>query len=539
MPTVRTQSISTIPYNYDVPALPTPQVRKKSYAETFRKLNAMRQKLFERRPGLYNITQKLGPMTMYQISESYAKTSIPDVLTERKNEFILAFSDEVAKILGQGIAASAARQLAEHYYVSTAEHHSPITTPGFFNTSVHSALYAAKARNSKLENVIVLACANISFDNYSSPRSLVFNSISENKAELNNIPLFPRSARPCPVINYSGYTQQSIQNAKIRVDNLLRGETITRKVAEKLYFLIDKIYGRADILSLPSFSDQITKTNSILWNKLFFFLGKYIPNLIYLEQERLVNRLLLAHHIHKKTPIHNFMFDSKFHELMEKHFDGIGGAFSLKEKIGTYLFWGLPPGQRYRVSLWKEGKKLISEDKSYEVELTPAGIAQAIERKELIPSTMLDYILLSMYYGLRLHGGVNQTTTLTKTKTAYISVLKDAGDIENAKQSKNVVTTGLSMTRPSLAFLKSPDGLLVPASSLDILLHGDEHSWQAMKQNAKNITYEETFLRSLPSFYRFVYKKDEQDKDLLSLSELDIDKFLGLDKKIVPFAEIK
>ncbi len=510
----------------------------KNFEETSAKLNMLRSKVLERRPALSGILQKLGPMTMYQIAENYAKDSAASENAQRKNEFIGAFSSEVSKVLGQGVAQSVARQLSEHYYVSTAEHHSPLTTPDYFNSSVHHALYASDAKNSKLENIIVLACANISFDNYASPRGLVFNSFSESKPTLNQIPLFPRSARSCPVVHYPAYTKQSITDAKLKIDSLLRDGTIQPKIAEKLYFLLDGIYARNDVLSITNFSDQITKTNYILWHKLFFFLGDYTPNLVYMEQERIVNKLLVDHHLHQSTAINNFLFNPDYHKLMEKYFDKIEGAFSLADRTGTYLFWALPPGQKYRMKLWKEGNKLVSEDRSYEVELTPDGIAQAINNKELIPSSMLDYVLLGFYYGLRLHGGVNQPTTLSKTKIAYLKMLNELGDRKSIEEIIDIPTTSLSMHRPSLAFLKSQGSILTPASSIDILLYANENSWSVMKQNSKNITYGEVLFRTLPNLYKFVYSKDERDEDLMTVTEDDIDAITGLDKKIIPLAEI-
>jgi hypothetical protein len=524
--------------SYTAPLLLSKNPRSKDLRAAADKVQSMRKKVLERRPALYNILQNIGPLTMYKISENYANTVSPITTLDRKNEFIKIFSEEVAKLLGQGVAQSAARQLSEHYFVSTAEHHTPLTTPDYLNSSVHYALYASDAKNSKLENIIVLACANISFDNYASPRSLVFNSFSGNKTVLNQLPLFPRSVRANPVVYHPSYTTQSIQDAKLKIDGLLREGAIKPKQAERLYFLLDRIYARNDILNLPYFSDQITKTNYILWNTLFFFLDKYAPNLIYLEQERVVNRLLIDHHMHKNTIINNILFNPKCHELLEKYFDGISGAFNLEKRVGTYLFWALPPGQKYRQKLWREGNKLVSEDRSYEVELTPDAIQQAIINKELIPSSMLDYILLSFYYGLRLHGGINQPTSLTQMKIAYLSMLHELGDIENIKLCLDIPTTSLAMHRPSLAFLRNHEDALIPASSLDILLYGNEDSWKIMKQNAQSLTYEEMLVRNLPNLYQFVYDKNERDESLMEVTEEDIDAATGLDKKIQAFAKI-
>ena len=79
------------------------------------------------------------------------------------------------------------------------------------------------------------------------------------------------------------------------------------------------------------------------------------PNLVYIEQEAIVNNLLNKYHLDQDTLIHKLLFTPKYHKLLLKHFDGIIRGFSTKDKIGTYLFWALPNGQKYRVQLWKKG----------------------------------------------------------------------------------------------------------------------------------------------------------------------------------------
>ncbi|GAC1493590.1 MAG: hypothetical protein NVS1B13_24060 [Flavisolibacter sp.] len=260
--------------------------------------------------------------------------------------------------------------------------------------------------------------------------------------------------------------------------------------------------------------------------------------MVYLEQEGIVNKLLLKHHLYDSTIVNKILFDPLHQELLEKHFDGIMGAFSLKEKLGTYLFWGMPAGQHYRKKMWKNGNKLVAEDGFYEVELTPSAIEEAIASKELIPSTMLSYIILSFYYGLQLRGGYNQTTYLTLMKEAFINLCRDLNDIENYNDCVDVPTMRLSMYRPLLAFIESATGDRAPATSIDLFLYGDKNSLDTMKHNAKNIPFRHAFYRALPSIYRLAYGEAEQDEKLLSVTEKEINAFTGLDKKLITIAAI-
>lgn len=522
--------------SYHAPLLLSTTASGKSVEDTARDIHALLTRVFDRRPILRNVVEKYGSMTTYEISRAYAKN--PHVATNKKrmDEFIKVFEEECTKILGQEVAKSAAKQLTKSYSISTTEHHAPITHPNYLNSSMQESIYQADEKQHELENIIVLACSNISFDNYAIPRGLLFNSFVDGKQKSNQLVLFPRAVRPYPVYNHPAYNEKAIQDAKTRIDAWIKEKAIKPKDADKLYYLLDEIYGRKDVLSLTTYSDQITKTNSLLWKKLFT--DKQAPNMVYLEQEKIVNKLLIKHHLSESTIINKILFDSEHRGLLEKHFDGIMGAFTIQEKLGTYIFWALPPGQRYRKKMWRDGNKLVADDGSYEVELTPAAIKKAIENKELIPSTMLSYIILSFYYGLQLRGGYNQTTYLTLMKDAFINLCKDLNDFENYNECVEVPTMRLSMYRPLVAFIERASGERTPATSLDIFLYGDKDSTEIMKQNAKNIPFRHAFYRALPSIYKLAYAEDEQDARLLSVTEKEINEFTGLDKKLLTFARV-
>ncbi len=532
----KTLPIPSLKSGYYTPLLLSENPRGKSIEETASDIHTLLTKVFDRRPILRHVVEKYGSMTTYEISRAYAKNPHISTNKTRQNEFIKVFEEECAAILGSVVAHSAAKQLTKCYSLSTTEHHAPITHPNYLNSSMQESIYQADEANFDLENIIVLACSNISFDNYAIPRGLLFNSFINGKASLNQLVFFPRNVRPYPVYNHPAYNDKSIQDAKIRIDSWLREKTIKPKDAEKLYYLLDEIYGQKDVLALPSFSDQITKTNALLWQKLF--VDRRAPNMVYLEQERIINKLIIKHHLYESTIVNKILLDPAHQELLEKHFDGIMGAFSLEKKLGTYLFWGMPAGQHYRKKLWKAGNKLVADDGSYEVELTPEAIKKAIENKELIPSTMLSYIILSFYYGLQLRGGYNQTTYLTLMKNAFVNLCRDLNDVENYKACAGVPTKRLSMYRPLLAFIESATGDRTTATSIDIFLYGDKDSLDIMKQNAKNIPFRHAFYRALPSIYRLAYGEHEQDEKLLSVTEKEINAFTGFDKKLLTIAAI-
>jgi len=496
----------------------------------------LKEKAFKRRPQLKKILETYGDMTLLEFAKQYnlqSKTTFPK---ERKTQFIEAFTEETERLLGKNIAASCKKQLEITYRVTTTDHHGPLSEPGMVNSNMHESLLYLNG-DKIMKNVIVLGCANVSFDNESFPRGLLFHSFKENQLITNQLVFFPRSVRACPVVYFPAYTQTHLENTKKRIETWIREKKITEKQKQTIEDILAKIYAEPSVLACKYFSEQITKTNYHLWRKIMQTYPK-APNLIYIEQEGLVTRLLKQYHLDQNTFINRLLFTPKYHELLLKHFDGILRGFSTKDKVGTYLFWAIPHGQKYRVQLWKKRNTLQTEDGTYCIPLTPDGIRHAIEKKELIPSTLLSFILLTFYYGVHLFGGSNQTTYLTQMKEAFIRMQKEYGDTESVSLVNDVNTTSLSIAIQSLAFLQTTQSSRVPATGIDFILYGNKDTITIMENVAKKLTVRDTFYRILPDCYRWYYKEEEREPELLEITRDQIEEYLHIEHKIVPAATI-
>lgn len=319
---------------------------------------------------------------------------------------------------------------------------------------------------------------------------------------------------------------------------MVRSGDVRQQEAEKIHGIIDEIYAQPEILGMPTYSEQITKSNFHLWKKFFEVSNVTPPNLIYLEVESLVNRLLIEYHIFSHTIITHFLFDPEYDPLIYQYFEGIMGAFSRKEKWGTYLFWALPKGAKYRMQLWKEGNFLVTEDGSYKIELTPENIKKALDSKELLPSMMLCFIVLSFYYGLKCLGGFSQTNYLTLMKNAYIKMQVDLGNYRSIEVCARAQTKEMGGDF-TIAFLGGPKGEMVPATGLDLILYGNEQTWSCLIEESKLITLQDGVSALMPEFYRILYTEPEREAELMAVTPDDIAKLIHLDEKIKPCVEIK
>lgn len=490
----------------------------------FRKL---RKKVYSKRPILQDILQRSGSLSLYNYTKNHINIEISGNQT-RKEQFITVLAQCVQDLLGSKVAESVSKQIRKYPYVITADHHGALGHPGFVTSNLLESMPYKELQDKDLQNVIVLSCSNVSFDNYSFPRGLRFHSYQNQKINESQIAFFGRTVDSRPVVNFRPYTYESIQSIKKTLGEELNEGHITLNLAEKLEQLINDLFLSPNVLSRHNFSDQVSIINYSLWKKFF---GVNKPNLIYLEQEEIVNQLIILYHLYSDTVINKILFNKHYHKSILKHFDGIMGAFNSQDNTGTFLFWALPKGQKYRVQLKKQGKFLVSPDQTYKLELTSASIHNAILNKEIIPSTLLSFIILSFYHGLRLLGGFNQTTYLTQMKEGYIAMQKELGDIKNSEDCINMPTTDMVFTR-SLAYIHNNNEAKIPVTGLDLILYGNKDTIPYMCNAAKQITLREAiYARLIPYLYRTYYPKDLHDLNLLAITEEDIEKSVGLDNK--------
>lgn len=491
--------------------------------------------VFTSRPNIANLYSEHGNTPFYNYVKTHVRENRNKTIKNRKPELHKTLFNHIRKTLGTGIAESVIKQLKSNDSVSTVQHFAPISHPDTFNAVLENSLPYFDSNRPDLKNVLVFACAGVSFNNTKFPRGHLFHSYSNDGLSLNPFAFFGHTVDARPVIHHPPYGTEGIKESKNDLGNYQREGKISQETYQKLLKFIDEVYNSPHPLSQNDYVDQITITNYWMFKKLFEQFNKSKPNLIFLSQEKVVLGLILDHHISNETTIHRILFDQKYHELLEKHLEGVTGAFYKEKELGSFLFWGLPKDSKYRIQLWRNGNKLESKDKTYSVELTPKAIKEAIQKKELIPSVMLTFFVFSLYYGLILGGGYEQTYYLTQTKNNYLKLLAETGDQESIDACEGLVTRNLVIPRPLLTYLEAPGDLRIPATGLDTYLYGDSgKSWGRILAASKNVTLGEIIERTLPSIYR-EYCKDAANFETLSrLAERDIEKFRGLDKKIPP-----
>ncbi len=503
--------------------------------EDFKRL---RQKVLEKRPVFKDILEHHGRESLYDYLNSYTTAPLPAANPERQQELITTFKQEVSKRLGHEVAESAGEQLRKYYYASTTDHYGPIYHPWVLNFNlVTTANYLAHP-DPLLKNVITLACGNVSLNNFSFPRGLGFTSLVKEQITSQRLSLLPSNSHAYAVYNFRPYEPREVKKVKKVLDQKFQSGEISNKQAKFLIDLFAEIYDDTDVVTATNYADQVTLTNAALWKKIVPANASKDINFVYIEQEVLVAQLLIQYHLHSDTFLHKVLFDQSYEEHLATFFEHLPESFSRDHQKGTYLFWGLPKGGKHRLRLWREGNRLASTDGSFSVELTPEAIAAALASKELVPCVLLTFIVRCFYYGLKCLGGLGQINYLPRLHTAFITMQKALGLTENITACEKVETKHLG-GEVTTAFLGGPNGELVPATSLDLLLYGDATTWDKMVEASKHITVEEALYPMLPEDYPMHYMGADRDPILSAIKAKDIAQLIRLTDRVTPCAYLR
>ncbi len=252
-----------------------------------------------------------------------------------------------------------------------------------------------------------------------------------------------------------------------------------------------------------------------------------------LPAETLVIQLLLRYHLsNSSTLLHRVLFHPEFVALARKFFNGLAGGFSLEDGWGTYLFWGINEKLR-RVPTRLEGGKLHFLDSDLVIDWQPESIERALRNKQIFPSMLLCYLVVSLYYGMKCLGGFCQVHDLTVIKEAWLKLLLTAGELDEAEAIGPIQTKELGGDGMVLAYLKTPKGDFVPSTGIDMALQEEDTSFSLFAERSKHVTLMEMMRPMLPEMYTVLYSESQRDPRLLSLTPEKIFQSTGLKEKLL------
>ncbi len=452
----------------------------------------------------------------------------------RQSECIEAIGCEAEKVYGPRLAASTCMQLKHYFFASTTDHHGPLHNPWVLNYNLLAGNEALAHPDSALCNVITLACSNVSLNNFSFPRGISFSADGAHARGQRKMSFFSNKfVGSRGVITQPAYDRASIERMMEGLHELRSSCSISRESFFSLQRVLRTLYAHPDVLSCSTYAHQIGRINFLLWERFNFRSNKKNVRFIYLEQEAVVRRLIVSHHLKKDTLLHRVLFDTSENPLVKKYFEGMKTCFNENDCDGTYLFWALCPQSGTRLQLWKKGGHLVSNDGSISIALTSEAIGLALRRGTLIPSVLTTFMVLCFYYGLTCFGGLGQVAYLPVMKKAYEEMVLSLGDTESLHACQHIETDRLG-GEIIIAFLAQRSGRVVPATAIDLLLYGNGSTNSDIANIARTVSFSDAMMVTMPTEYPMRYSPSERDPALSAVTMEDIASEMAQAHRIEP-----
>ena len=441
--------------------------------------------VFAKRPLLQSIFEKFYNKSLsFWAGENLKNLPLPE--TSRRKEFLACIREMLTERLGADVAEGVIKQLQKYYAGSTADHHGTMNSSLAISSNLLMASGFREINDPILKYLIVFSCASVSLNNEDWPLGISFHTEEKGDFSLKRVAIIPRKNDSAIVYGFRPYKKEELKNAqKVLRERAAEGDGYTPESAEHIIKILDALFGKEEILSAPDLCTQFTRINFALW-KMIFPESVGVSDMVYIESEEIVTRLILKHHLSEKSPIYQFMFDAEWDDMRES-LSQIMEKYLRQKSLPTYLFWGISDSHK-RVKLVKVGDNLESEDEKIRIPLHPQYLREALREKKIMPNLLMVFLTLHLYYGMNCFGGFNQIHYLDAMKQFYREKNKD-------KNAPNPNST-LYQYGLDLLHFRDKNGIFFHSpSGVDFLLHG-RLSWDEYLKEIEKITFGEAFQSS-------------------------------------------
>ncbi len=485
--------------------------------------------ILDRKPVLKDIMIEYGDSPMIEYARRHLTNPVECVFPERAPELLEVIREEIDRLFGADIAGRAVAQMKKFYSVSTADHHGPITHSFFLNPNILCAAASVEDPASRKDFIVTFPCANVSFNNSSFPRGILYHAMNKGRLDMGRLAFVPAKNRQATLYGYPAYTREDVKRIYQDIDRQVTEFGLSRKVMNDLRGIVAEIYDKDEIYDQKDYSDQMTLTNYALWKK-FFPAGSDVPDLLYVPMENIAVSAFLKHHIDQKTILSKLIFDEDYSKIIAEIFNGVQGAFDFTSGAGTFMFWGLSEGKNYLVSLRREGNFLVDKTGEFRVELTPASLREALEKKRIAPSMLFVFMVLVFYYGLRCLGGFSQVNYLTHMKEQWVKFLTRINETSDISSVEKVQTRSF-VSDIGIAYIKDTLGKNCLASGIDMILYQNPDAWNLLKKAVTTLPLAEGFYALCADLYPAIYSVTERDPVLSAIGASDLLKYLEVEKR--------
>lgn len=346
-----------------------------------------------------------------------------------------------------------------------------------------------------LKTIPVLACGSVPLNNLTYPRGLLVYAATPASGGICKLPLFPDSHKRKLVSVAGPFTAEMLERLRARAGKLVAAEKLELPLQTALNTVCDDfaLVGQAH----ESYARQATEVNHRFWRRLFRD-RVCRSELIYIELEGIVCRLLEKDLFDESAICHQLMFDAALRRRLVESLDGHRGCWQHEKLLrrcsdaaamprknrpdsspGTMFFWGIDAKGRKVPLCLVENRGAAGADlrgiddcgQTWSIPFTPSHLARELARGHLLPSIFTSYLLVSIARGIDCIGGYYQASYLPIMREAVTATLLGnpvgtaaTGDI--ARLDPDPYLSGMQAIGLDI------DGQLLPAGPLEIIASG-------------------------------------------------------------------
>lgn len=343
----------------------------------------MREVVFAFRPVLGRIYAEERETTLLDYSRRiYTHSQKTDHLV------ISAISGIVRRCLGDQVAENVRMSLEKSNYVSTVDHHGPLSHPAFFQPHL---LRASLDHEEGIPATIVLSCGSVSLDNHTFPRGLFFHTEEGERVRLPFVSLHDR--------HVSVYGRRSFSYGDIAKN--LSNITTCPLVTEALTLILEDV----ELYTKDTYRDQVTFLNHRLMERILPPGSDFVSITI----EDVVREILCSEYLYTNTSLAQILFNTEARTQFLLNTNGIQTSHDFTRSNTTVLFWGLHHG--VRVPLRIKSGILTDEVGEICIPFDSSHVQTALREESIFPNLALCLLVLSSL-GMRLGGGFFQVDYL-------------------------------------------------------------------------------------------------------------------------------
>jgi len=415
-----------------------------------------------------------------------------------RNDLFDVISGYTSQLLGRSVAERLVYDLAASPVVLSANHHGIDSFSHSIQGNLLFSLRSAAACRCA-STVPVFSFGNVPLNNATYPRGLLIYHINADKmADMPlRLPVFPDRDKRKMVCAAPAFDPAMLDRAGRRLDRLIRDKQISSTIYTPATDILQKYCATPAVAALNNYSQQAVLVNNRIWKRLFC---ERItpPELIYIESEKIVARLLEQDLQNTESLPWAVMFDPELRQRVISELNGVNGCWELKglcrrsdkndcktasnppaTKAGTLFFWGIDHcGRRIPFYLASNGANsavlqgIDDRGRQWELPYSPEKIIGALQKNILIPSLFTCFLTLSFARGVICAGGYFQGEYLPSMQQGIVSALEKTAGYHDVAAVVGAIPSGRYLSGMIAVMTRSRENLLIPSGPLEIIAGG-------------------------------------------------------------------